>query len=162
MAGGKRKGVEPIVVVGVSVLILVACVSWSFRASNFIAGSFRMDDIQICEELDENLRPLRPDRNMSAESLQACLWFSYSRARRGDIIEIEWYLDEKLITKETVRLSEPRGVRAFFLLKDDGSPLDAGFYSVRINCNGREMGMENFTVSAPVGDDSAGDAPESD
>jgi hypothetical protein len=156
MAGKKRKNAEPIILIGVFVLILVACVSWSFRTSNFIAGSFRMDEIQICEELDEGLMPIRAERNMSADSSQVCLWFSYSRARRGDSIEIAWYLNERMIQREIVRLSETKGVRAFYLLKEDGSPLDSGFYSVYISCNGREKGMENFTVAASSDDERMG------
>jgi hypothetical protein len=59
-----------------------------------------------------------------------------------------------MVQKEMVRLSEQKGMRAFYLLKEDGSPLDAGFYSVYISCNGRERGMENFTVVA-VSEDAA-------
>jgi hypothetical protein len=153
MAGNKRKNAEPIILIGVIVLVLVAVVSWSFRASDFIAGSFRMDEVQICEELDEVLMPIRSERNMPSDSSQVCLWFSYSRARRGDAIEIAWYLNERMIQREIVRLSEPNGVRAFYLLKEDGSFLDPGFYSVYISCNGREKGMENFTVAVSSDDE---------
>jgi hypothetical protein len=156
MAGNKRKNAEPIVLMGVFVLALIICVSWSFRISNFIAGSFRMDEVRVCEELDENLMPIPADRNMAADSQQVCIWFSYSRARRGDSLEIDWYLNERMIQKEMVRLSEPKGVRAFYLLKEDGSPLDAGFYSVYVSCNGREKATENFSVAIASGDTSTG------
>jgi len=158
MAGNKRKNAGPIVLMGVFVLALVICVSWSFRISNFIAGSFRMDEIQVCEELDENLMPIPADRNMAADSQQVWIWFSYSRARRGDSLEIAWYLNERMIQKEMVRLSESKGVRAFYLLKEDGSPLDEGFYSVYVSCNGREKGMENFSVAVSSEDASTGSA----
>ena len=152
MAGNKRKNADPVVFLGVLVLVLVACVSWSFRKSNFIAGSFRIEEVQICDELDENLRPVSVDRNMPPDSQQVCIWFSYSKARRGDSVEIEWYNDENMIQKEILRLTEPKGVKAFYLLREDGSPLESGFYSVRISCNGREKITENFTVEASSDD----------
>ncbi|MDR3279585.1 MAG: hypothetical protein LBT23_03640 [Synergistaceae bacterium] len=156
MVKDNRKKADALILVGVSVLVLMICLSWSFRASNIIAGAFNMDDVQICEELDEDLRPIRADKNMPADSQQVCLWFHYSKARRGDSIEISWYLNERAIQKETVRLSETSGTRAFYLLKEDGALLDSGFYSVFINCNGREKGELNFTVAATSEDFPAG------
>ncbi|MDR3075703.1 MAG: hypothetical protein LBU26_00250 [Synergistaceae bacterium] len=146
MTGDKRKNAEPIILLGVSVWLVVICVSWSFRTYDFIAGSFRIDEVQVCEELDEGLRPIPADRNMPPDSQQVCLWFSYSKARRGDSVEIEWYLNERMIQREIMRVSEAKGVRAFYLLREDGSSLEPGFYSVNISCNGRGKWMENFTV----------------
>ena len=148
MADKKRKSADPIIFLGVLVLVLVFCVSWSFRMSDFIAGSFRLDEVQICEELDENLQPINLDRNMPSDSTQVCIWFSYSNARRGDLIEIIWYRNENIIQREITRLVDPRGVKAFYLLREDGSPLESGFYTVQINCNGREKLTENFTIAA--------------
>jgi hypothetical protein len=152
VAGDKRKNADPIIFLGALVLFLVVCVSWSFRKSNFIAGSFRIDEIQICDELDENLRPLNADKDMQADSQQVCVWFSYSRARRGDSIEIAWYRDDSMIQKEILRLSEPKGVKAFYLLREDGSPLEPGLYSVYISCNGREKVAENFMIAVSSDD----------
>jgi hypothetical protein len=150
MADEKRKYADPIVLLGVVVLLLMVCVSLSFRYSHFIAGSFRIDEVQICEELDENMRPVNVERNMSPESSQVCIWFSYSRARRGDLIEIAWYHEESMIQREIFRLYEPRGVKAFYLLREDGSPLESGFYTVHISCNGRGRVTENFTIAPSI------------
>ncbi|MDR1650594.1 MAG: hypothetical protein LBR87_02265 [Synergistaceae bacterium] len=155
-AGEGRQRANSLILVGVCVLFLMVSLSWSFRVNNVAAGTFVMDDAQICEELDENLMPIRADRNMPADSQQACLWFSYSKARRGDVLEISWYLNEREIQKETVRVADTSGTRAFYLLKENGSALDPGFYSVFIDCNGREKGVLNFTVAASSGDQSAG------
>ncbi|MCL2683988.1 MAG: hypothetical protein FWE55_01985 [Synergistaceae bacterium] len=144
----KRKDADPIVLLGVMVLILMVFVSLSFRKSNFIAGSFRIDEVQICDELDETLRPVSVEKNMPPDSQQVCVWFSFSRARRGDSIEIAWYRDDSVIQKEILRLSEPRGVKAFYLLREDGTSLESGLYSVRISCNGREKVTESFIIAA--------------
>ena len=152
MAGSKRKHAGSLVLVGLMVLALMAGISWSSRSNNIIAGSFTIDEIQICEELDGELKPIGVARNMPAGSPQACLRFVYSRGRRGDSVDITWYLNERIIQSETIRLTEARGTRAFYLIREDASPLDTGFYSVSISCNGREKWMENFTVDAASGD----------
>ena len=146
MAANNRKYADPIVFVGVIVLALVVGVSWSFRSSDFIAGSFRIEEIYICDELDENLRPMNIGASLPPGSQQVCLWFGYSKARRGDLIEIAWYLGETMIQRETLRLSESMGVKAFYLLREDGSSLEPGLYSVHISCNGRERTTVNFEI----------------
>jgi hypothetical protein len=152
MADGKNNSADSLILIGVFVIVLMAFLSWSFHASNTIAGSFKLDEVTICEELDEYMRPVSADRNMPPDAQQVCLWFSYSRARNGDSLEILWYLNEQSIQKETVRIPDESGIKAFYLLKEDGSTLDPGFYSVLINCNGRERGVENFTVASASGD----------
>jgi hypothetical protein len=162
MAGSKRRSADPIIWLGAVVLVLIVLVSWSFRSGNFIAGTFSIDDLQICEELDESLLPVSSDINLSDGARQVCLWFTYSKARKGDSIEIVWYLNEKMIQRELIRLSDTRGRRAFYLLRDDGSSLAPGFYSVYITCNGREKVMENFSVAASSDDEALEDAPSLD
>lgn len=135
----------------------MAFLSWSFRTDNILAGSFRIDDIQICEELDENMKPVQVTGNFAGDAKQACLWFEYSRARVGDVLEIVWQLEETTIQKDSFRLSHEKGAKAFYLMKEDGSALLLGKYTVKINCNGREKKTLGFTV-----DGDAGDAEDSD
>jgi hypothetical protein len=152
MARERRNVTEPVVFVGLMVTALIALVWWGFRTSDFASGGIKMKKILICEELDENLEPVSADRNIPPGSQQVCLWFDYSGARRGDAIEISWNLEDKTVQRETVRLSKPEDIRAFYLLKEDGSPLDPGFYSVTVNCNGKDTYEENFTVAAASDD----------
>lgn len=152
MAAERRKIYAPLIFVGLLVLALMVLVSWSFRKSDFASGSFKMREVRICEELDENLKPVSADRNIPPESQQVCLWFDYAGARRGDAIEISWYLGGDMIQRETVRLSAPEGVRAFYLLREDGSALEPGLYSVKISCNGKDAYEDNFNVAVSSGD----------
>jgi hypothetical protein len=130
---------------------LMVFLSMSFRADNVIAASFRLDDVQICEELDDGLRPVNPGAVLSGDAKQACLWFEYSRAREGDSLEILWNFDGRAIQKDSYRLQEPEGTRAFYLLRDDGTSLPGGAYTVSISCNGRERRLERFSVEAVSG-----------
>jgi hypothetical protein len=131
-------------------------ISWSFRADNVIAGSFRLEDIQICEELDEDMKPLHIGRDVQEGAKQVCLWFSYSRAREGDSLEINWSFENQTIQRDVFRIVNPRGARAFYLLKEDGSSLPAGSYSVRLRCNGREKAEELFSIIPSSGDVESG------
>jgi hypothetical protein len=130
----------------------MAALSWSFRTTDFIAGPFKIDGFRVCEELDDDLLPVSPGVDMPPDTPQACVWFKYSSARRGDMLGIDVYLNGRMIQRETVKLSAPEGVRAFYLLKEDGGALDPGFYSVTISCNGRERLTENFSIAASSGD----------
>jgi hypothetical protein len=150
--GNGRKQVGVLLLLGLFVVVLIILSSWSFRADNVIAGSFRLNDIQICEELDDDMKPVSADVPLSGGATQACLWFDYSRAREGDSLEIVWSFGERKIQRDSYRLSESSGVRAFYLMRDDGAPLPAGEYSVAIFCNGRERGVEFFRVDASSGD----------
>jgi hypothetical protein len=126
--------------------------SLSFSADNVITASFRLDDVQICEELDDDLNPINPGTALSGGAKQVCLWFKYSRAREGDVIEIVWELDGRMIQKDSYRLQESEGTRAFYLLKEDGGVLPGGVYSARVACNGRERRMERFSIEVISGD----------
>jgi hypothetical protein len=152
MPAERRKIYAPLIFVGLLALALMVLVSRSLRKNDFASGSFKMREVRICEELDENLKPVSADRNIPSESQQVCLWFDYAGARRGDGIEISWYLDDNMIQREAVRLSAPEGVRAFYLLREDGSSLGSGFYSVTISYNGKDVYEDNFSVAVLSGD----------
>lgn len=149
-----RSQAGALVFLGLFIFLLMLFISWSFRADNMFAGSFRLEDIQICEDLDEDMKPLNVVRSVPDDTKQICLWFSYSRAREGDSLEITWNFGNQTIQKDVLRVARPNGVRAFYLLKEDGSSLPAGQYSVAICCNGREKLVEFFSVM-PESDDIA-------
>jgi hypothetical protein len=127
--------------------------SLSFRADNVIAASFKLDDVRICEELDDGLNPVNPGTVLSGDTKQVCLWFKYSRAREGDSLEIIWGFSGQMVQKDSYRLQESEGTRAFYLLKEDGGALPGGTYSVSIACNGRERRLERFSVEVTSADE---------
>jgi hypothetical protein len=148
----ERSNAVTFVALGFFVAGLMVFLSLSFRTDNVIAASFRLDAVQICEELDDGLRPVNPRPNLPGGAKQACLWFEYSRAREGDSLEILWSYDGKAIQADSYRLQEPEGTRAFYLLRDDGTSLPGGAYSVAISCNRRERWLERFSVETVSGD----------
>jgi hypothetical protein len=148
----EREQVGKLLLLGFFVVALMVFLSLSFRADNVIAAAFRLDDVQICEELDDDMKPVKTVNILPGGAKQACLWFEYSRAREGDSLEVIWSYENRRIQRDAYRLSDPKGARAFYLMKDDGSILPGGDYSVAISCNGRERGTARFSVEAASGD----------
>jgi hypothetical protein len=152
----RRDQAGALILLALFVVALMLFLSLRLRADNVIAASFRLDDVRICEELDGELMPVNPGAVLPAEAKQACLWFQYSRARDGDSLEIFWNYDGQAIQKDSYRLAEPEGIRAFYLLREDGAVLPGGEYSVAIFLNGRERRAERFSVLAASGDEALG------
>ncbi len=141
---------KPLILLGFFALILVFFLSWSVRRDNIAAGSFRLDEIALCEELDDNMNPQERKSRFSGDTKQVCLWFEYARARDGDQLEVQWQFENDDIQRESFRLVHARGTRAFYLLREDGSALPPGVYGVSILCNGRAKGVERFEVEPPI------------
>lgn len=150
--GSRRREARPLLVLGVFAVLLMSLTSWSFHTSSVIAGSFQVDDLLICEELSGDMRPLSVSGDMAEGLKQICLWFSYSRARKGDVLELSWKYDDEEIQTESLRLADESGVRAFYLLREDGSALPSGDYAVTLSCNGRKKIASAFHIR-PDGQD---------
>lgn len=158
-----HKEARALLMLGALAVVLMLLTSWSFRAGNVIAGSFRVDDMMICEELSGDLRPLPLAAGLTEGLSQVCFWFEFSRAREGDVLEIVWKFDGETIHRESFRLAETDGGRAFYLLREDGSPLPAGEYDVTLFCNGRERASEVFRIRPDdAGTDDEGSEEEDD
>lgn len=147
MFGDSVRGrANSLIALGVFVLVLLFFLSWGFRSGNFIAGSFQVDDIQICEDLDDSMMPVRRGIVLPGGTSKVCIWFKYSRAREGDSLEIVWRHGARTIQKDIFRITKPKGVRAFYLMKEDRSPLPQGDYEVELICNGKKKTVREFTV----------------
>lgn len=127
-------------------VLLVCALSWSVRVDNVAAGSLRLEDVVLCEDLDDSFAPLEGTDVFPGQIKQICLWFEFTRARDGDLLEILWKYEGEDIQREELRAAYHSGSHAFYLLREDGSPLPAGEYSVVIFCNGKMKRTERFTV----------------
>lgn len=142
----RNENADSLVLLGVFILVLMFLLSWSFRVGNVVAGSFQVDNVQICDELDEKMNPLHPGKDFPGGSKQVCLRFNYSKGRVGDSLKVVWNYEGRSIQEDVFRISEPKGFKAFCLLREDGSSLPSGGYSVEIFCNGRERSVQVFGV----------------
>ncbi len=75
-----------------------------------------------------------------------CLKFHYEAPRPGSILDVTWHFQSRVIFRESIRINDTSGIRAFFLLREDGSPLPVGEYAVAIESDGRERVRLPFSV----------------
>jgi hypothetical protein len=143
-----------LLLLGIALVVLIFLLSRSFRADNIVAGPFQIEEIQICEELDDAMRPIQiHEGRFPGGTKQVCLWFRYSKARTGDMLEIQWEREDYLIQRETMRVTASEATRAFYLMKEDGQELPGGYYRVLLFCNGREKAVERFTIATAASGD---------
>ncbi len=127
------------------VALLVLLAGWSLR-SRAASDPFRLEQAVVCLELDDDLKPLRVSDRFPRGTRQVCLWFRYASAREGDGLSVRWFHEGGLIQRETMRLAPGRGTKAFYLLREDGSPLPQGTYQVRLEGNGRSLSVLMFRI----------------
>ena len=119
---------------------------WAVR-SNKAAGSFEIDRVLLCDEVDDQMHPLRTGTVFEYGARQLCLWFDYSRSAGGDNVQVRWYYRNRAIHSEFIRLSAGNGAKTFCLLLEDGSPLPKGSYSVQISLYDRIFSDVSFVIS---------------
>ena len=96
-------------------------------------SSFKVDEALICQELDGNREPLLVGSSIPYGPSQICLWLKYSSARQGSHLEVSWYYGEDLVLSEPLKLMTKDGVRAFYLLREEGTSLPVGTYRVTVS-----------------------------
>lgn len=119
---------------------------WAVR-SNKAAGSFEINRVLLCDEVDEQMHPLTTGTVFGYGARQLCLWFDYSRSPGSDGVQVRWYFRNRAIHSEFIRLSAGDGARTFCLLLEDGSPLPKGSYSVQISLYDRIFSDVFFAIS---------------
>lgn len=138
-------GRRPLVFLGISVVLLILLSAWSLRGGLF-GASFRIDKAVVCKELDDNRQPLRADEDIPYGSRQICLWFSYSSASEGSHVTVSWYYGKDLVLSESLKLMSKDGTRAFYLLRDEGTPLPVGSYRATVSTPARTWADIKFNV----------------
>ncbi len=115
------------------VLILLVSVLWSLNKVGGYVGSLNIPRAFVCREIDPSSIPVPVSGRLSSRQSQVCIWFEYNHAGKDDKIKIICYKDKEEIIRQQIALAAGQGIRAFYLVKDDGRPLPAGKYSVVIS-----------------------------
>lgn len=123
---------RPLVLLGLSVLLLLLLVTWSLKIGPF-SSFFKVEEAVICQELGDNREPLLIGNSIPYGPSQICLWLKYSFAREGSHLEVSWYYGNELVLSEPLKLMTKDGVRAFYLLREEGTPLPVGSYKVTVS-----------------------------
>jgi len=124
---------------------VVALLLWQ-QGHRSLAGPVRIDSAVICRELDDFNLPVGEDSVFQWGGRQVCLLFHYEAPRPGGFMDVIWRFRDRVIFRESLRIGETSGSRAFFLLREDGSPLPVGKYDVAIESDGKEQFRIPFSV----------------
>lgn len=138
-------GKRPLVFLGVTVILLILSAVISFKVRPF-RSSFRVEEVLICQELDGSHQPLLVGNSIPYGARQVCLWLKYAFARDGSFLEVSWYYDKDMILSERVGLASKDGARAFYLLKEEGTPLPQGNYRVTVSTAAKQWSEISFHI----------------
>ena len=138
-------GKRPLIILGSAVILLLLLSAWSLKADLFTDG-FHIDKSVICLELDENRKPLHISSKIQYGSRQICLWFQYSKANEGNHLDITWYYGKDKVLTEQLKLMTADGVKAFYLLREEGTPLPVGSYKVVISTPVKTLSEIKFDI----------------
>ncbi len=141
----KSSGRRPLLLLGAAVVVIVISAVICLRAGLF-GGSFSIDNAVVCIELDRNRRPHKVRQSVQYGVRQVCLWFQYSSAPEGNHLEISWYYEDEKVLSESLKLMTEDGMRAFYLLQEEGTPLPAGKYRVTISSATKVLSSLDFEI----------------
>jgi hypothetical protein len=119
---------------------------WLNGQHNF-TGPLKIHNAVLCEELNENNLPSTPAERFEWGTRQVCLRFVYSAPRTGSQVRIQWVYESRVIFQEQLTISDKKGVKAFYLLREDGTPLPMGEYCVVVESDGREALRRCFSIT---------------
>ena len=138
-------GKRPLIILGSAVILLLLLSAWSLKADLFTDG-FHIDKSVICLELDENRKPLHISSKIQYGSRQICLWLQYSKAKEGNHLDITWYYGKDKVLTEQLKLMTADGVKAFYLLREEGTPLPVGSYKAVISTPVKTLSEIKFDI----------------
>lgn len=142
---GLFSGSKPLIFLGALVVLLIVLSAWSLRGGSF-GESFRIDKTVVCQELDDNRQPVKAQQDIPYGSRQICLWFKYSSASEGSHVQVSWLYGKDLVLTESLKLMTKDGTRAFYLLREDGTPLPVGSYTATVSTPARKWSEIKFNV----------------
>ena len=137
---------RPLMLLGFSVILLLLLVTWSLKVGPF-SSFFKVEEAVICQELGNNREPLLVSNSIPYGPSQICLWLKYSSAREGSHLEVSWYYGNELVLSEPLKLMTKDGVRAFYLLREEGTPLPVGSYRVTVSTPAKVWSDINFEIA---------------
>ncbi|MEA5034399.1 hypothetical protein [Cloacibacillus evryensis] len=111
-----------------------------------MGSSFRIDKAVVCVELDRDRLPHKVMNTIQYGTRQVCLWFQYSSAPEGNHLEVSWYYGKDIVLSEPLKLMTKDGVRAFYLLREEGTPLPVGKYRVTISSPTKRLSELEFEI----------------
>ncbi len=108
-------------------------------------GNFSLDEAVICVDVDDSAIPWGVGDRFEFGVRQLCVLMGYSGGD-DDLVRFSWFFRGQLIHEEIQILDDQSNYRMFYILREDGSPLPPGAYSVQIDVNDRLAKRMAFSV----------------
>lgn len=108
-------------------------------------GSFSIDEAVVCVDVDDSAIPWGVGDRFCFGVRQLCVLLGYSGGD-DDTVRFRWFFKGQLIHEEVQILGDGGSYRMFYILREDGSPLPLGSYSVQIDVNERTARTMTFSV----------------
>ncbi|SMG36077.1 hypothetical protein [Dethiosulfovibrio salsuginis] len=108
-------------------------------------GSFRLDEAVVCIDVDDSAIPWGVGNRFEFGVRQLCVLLGYSGGD-DDMVRFSWFFRGQLVHEEIQILDDESNYRMFYILREDGSPLPVGSYSVQIDVNERKARKMAFSV----------------
>lgn len=142
----KKTRKKPFIILGFSVVVLLFLIAWSLKPELF-RDQFNISKAYVCLELDADRKPLHISDNVPYGTRQVCLWFDYESFREGVHLEITWYYGKDVVLDESLKLMNKKGTKAFYLLREEGTPLPAGKYKAVLSTHNKIITEIPFQIS---------------
>ncbi len=117
-------------------------------------GTFRVEEAFVCVDVDDSAIPWGVGDRFGFGVRQLCVLLDYSGGEGEDMARFRWYFKGQLVHEELQVLDDGANCRMFYILREDGSPLPVGPYSVQVDVNDRIARKIAFSVvddlDAPV------------
>lgn len=138
----KKHNIE---LIGVIITILLITTVWAFK-EDLYNNSLILEQAVICTELDDNKCPVQNNDYIKYGARNVCLWIKYKTPRTPRELNLQWRLNNKLVLSENQLITDEKGIKAFYFLREDGAPLPAGRYRVVISDGYKAKNEIPFTI----------------
>ena len=112
--------------------LLIISVLLVYHYINRPSDTIIIHNVVLSDEIENKSRLTGTISRFSYGTRQIFVFFDFEKAQVGTIITVCWYYGDREIRSDVYRLDETSGYRVYCLLKEDGSLLPRGAYSLKI------------------------------
>ncbi|MBR1417463.1 MAG: hypothetical protein IJ576_00695 [Synergistaceae bacterium] len=106
--------------------------------------TFMMSNVSISLDFEDHQFLAVTISRFEYGTRQVCMRFDYSRLEEDLPVRVIWDHNSKRVQAESYTLEAPHGTKIYCLLKEDGSPLPRGSFSVSVQPNSEREAMPKF------------------
>ena len=112
--------------------LLVISVTLVYHYIKKPSDTIIIHNIVISDEIDKQSRLTGTISRFSYGTRQIFVFFDFEKAQIGTNIYVYWYYGGREVHSDPYTLNEPSGSIASMFLKDDGSMLPRGVYTIKV------------------------------